>query len=150
MSDVVGADQVRREAIDSLNLFLAHRTFTDEIGGTPRRGLLFEGAPGTGKTYLAKAMAGEAGVPFLFVSASEFQSMYYGQTNRKVRSFFKQLRKLAVAEGGAIGFIEEFDAIGMARSGMNTGSMREGSRASSTSCSCRCRASTFRPGPPDW
>ena len=126
MADVVGADQVRREAIDSLNLFLAHRTFTDELGGTPRRGLLFEGAPGTGKTYLAKAMAGEAGVPFLFVSASEFQSMYYGQTNRKVRSFFKQLRKLALSEGGAIGFIEEFDAIGMARSGMNTGSMREG------------------------
>lgn len=126
MADVVGADQVRREAIDSLNLFLAHRTFAEELGGTPRRGVLFEGAPGTGKTYLAKAMAGEAGVPFLFVSASEFQSMYYGQTNRKIRTFFKTLRKLAASEGGAIGFIEEFDAIGMARSGMNTGSMREG------------------------
>ena len=91
-----------------------------------RRGVLFEGPPGTGKTYLAKALAAEAGVPFLFVSASEFQSMYYGQTNSKIRSFFKALRKAARDEGGAIGFIEEFDAIGGARSGMNTGSIREG------------------------
>ena len=96
------------------------------MGGTPRRGVLFEGPPGTGKTYLAKAMAAEAGVPFLFVSASEFQSMYYGQTNKKIRSFFKALRKAARDEGGAIGYIEEFDAIGGARSGMNSGSMREG------------------------
>ena len=96
------------------------------MGGSPRRGVLFEGPPGTGKTYLAKALAAEAGVPFLFVSASEFQSMYFGQTNRKIRTYFKALRKAARNEGGAIGFIEEFDAIGGARSGMNTGSMREG------------------------
>ena len=96
------------------------------MGGNARRGVLFEGLPGTGKTHLAKAMAAEAGVPFLFVSASEFQSMYYGQTNKKIRSFFKALRKAARDEGGAIGYIEEFDAIGGARSGMNTGSMREG------------------------
>ncbi|MFN8022723.1 MAG: AAA family ATPase [Acidimicrobiales bacterium] len=126
LDDVVGAEATRREAVDTLNLFLAHETFMSEMGGTPRRGVLFEGPPGTGKTYLAKAMAAEAGVPFLFVSASAFQSMYYGQTNRKIRSFFKALRKAARAEGGAIGFIEEFDAIGGARSGMNSGSMREG------------------------
>jgi ATP-dependent Zn protease len=126
LADVVGADATRREAVDTLNLFLAHQTFTDELGGSPRRGVLFEGPPGTGKTYLAKALAAEAGVPFLFVSASAFQSMYYGQTNRKIRTYFKALRKAARAEGGAIGFIEEFDAIGGARSGMNTGSMREG------------------------
>jgi cell division protease FtsH len=126
LSDVVGAEATRREAVDTLNLFLAHETFESEMGGSPRRGVLFEGPPGTGKTYLAKALAAEAGVPFLFVSASEFQSMYFGQTNRKIRTFFKALRKAARAEGGAIGFIEEFDAIGGARSGMNTGSMREG------------------------
>ena len=126
LDDVVGAEATRREAIDTLNLFLAHETFAAEMGGSPRRGVLFEGPPGTGKTYLAKALAAEAGVPFLFVSASAFQSMYYGQTNRKIRSFFKALRKAARAEGGAIGFIEEFDAIGGARSGMNSGSMREG------------------------
>ena len=126
LDDVVGAEQTKREAIDSMNLFLASETFEREMGGNARRGVLFEGLPGTGKTHLAKAMAAEAGVPFLFVSASEFQSMYYGQTNKKIRSFFKALRKAARDEGGAIGYIEEFDAIGGARSGMNTGSMREG------------------------
>ncbi len=126
LDDVVGADQTKREAIDSLNLFLASETFEREMGGSARRGVMFEGLPGTGKTHLAKAMAAEAGVPFLFVSASEFQSMYYGQTNKKIRSYFKALRKAARDEGGAIGYIEEFDAIGGARSGMNTGSMREG------------------------
>ncbi len=126
LADVVGANATKREAVDSLNLFLAHRTFAAEMGGQPRRGVLFEGPPGTGKTHLAKAMSGEAGVPFLFVSASAFQSMYYGQTNRKIRSFFRALRKTARVEGGAIGFIEEFDAIGSARSSMGGGSGREG------------------------
>ena len=91
--DVVGLGMVRDEVIKTLNLFLAYKTFRDRMGGNPRRAILFEGPPGTGKTYMAKAMAREAGVPFLFVSASAFQSMYYGQTNRKIRSFFKQLRK---------------------------------------------------------
>ncbi|HZT64528.1 MAG TPA: AAA family ATPase, partial [Acidimicrobiales bacterium] len=96
------------------------------MGGSPRRAVLFEGPPGTGKTYMAKAMAAEAGVPFLFVSSSAFQSMYYGQTNRKIRSFFKALRKYARREGGAIGFIEEIDAIGAARSGLGGSGGREG------------------------
>jgi ATP-dependent Zn protease len=119
--DVVGADVVKEEVQRTLNLFLAHRTFREELGGSPRRGILFEGSPGTGKTYMARAMAREAGVPFLFVSSSAFQSMYYGATNRKIRSYFRALRRAARAEGGAIGFIEEFDAIGAARSGMGSG-----------------------------
>jgi cell division protease FtsH len=119
LDDVKGIDPVKDEVVRSLNLFLAHKTFANDMGGTPRRGLLFEGAPGTGKTYLAKAMAREAGVPFLFVSATSFQSMYYGATARKIRSYFKQLRKVARAEGGAIGFIEEIDAIAMARGGLS-------------------------------
>ncbi len=127
LADVVGANETRREAIDTLNLFLNHQTFADELGGSPRRGVLFEGPPGTGKTYLAKAMAAEAGVPFLFVSASEFQSMFYGQTNRKIRKYFKDLRMHARHEGGAIGFIEEFDAIGGARAGMGGSGSRDGS-----------------------
>ncbi len=61
----------------------------------------------------------EAGVPFLFVSATSFQSMYYGATARKIRSYFKALRKAARQEGGAIGFIEEIDAIAMARGGLS-------------------------------
>jgi cell division protease FtsH len=75
---------------------------------------------------MAKAMANEAAVPFLFVSSSAFQSMYYGQTNRKIRSYFKALRKAARREGGAIGFIEEIDAIGAARSGFGGSGGREG------------------------
>ena len=116
--DVRGAGTVVDEAVKTLNLFLAHKTFHEQMGGTPRRAILFEGPPGTGKTYVAKAMAAEAGVPFLFVSASAFQSMFYGQTNRKIRSYFRALRSYARNEGGAIGFIEEIDAIGGARAGM--------------------------------
>jgi ATP-dependent Zn protease len=126
LDDVKGAGVVVEEVVKSLNLFLAHKTFKEQMGGTPRRAILFEGPPGTGKTYMAKAMAREAQVPFLFVSSSAFQSMYYGQTNRKIRSYFKALRKAARKEGGAIGFIEEIDAIGAARSGMGTGGGREG------------------------
>jgi cell division protease FtsH len=119
--DVRGADNVVEEVVKSLNLFLAHKTFSERMGGSPRRALLFEGPPGTGKTYMAKAMAKEAGVPFLFVSASAFQSMFYGQTNRKIRSYFRALRAYARKEGGALGFIEEIDAIGTARSGLGSG-----------------------------
>jgi len=126
LTDVVGAGAVVDEVVKTLNLFLAHRTFRERMGGSPRRGVLFEGPPGTGKTYIAKAMAVEAGVPFLFVSSSAFQSMYYGQTNRKIRNYFKALRKHAWAEGGAIGFIEEIDAIGAARGGLGSGPGREG------------------------
>jgi cell division protease FtsH len=117
--DVRGIDAVKGEVVRSLNLFLAHRSFAEQMGGTSRRGLLFEGTPGTGKTYVAKAMAAEADVPFLFVSATSFQSMYYGATARKIRSYFRALRKTARREGGAIGFMEEIDAIATARGGVN-------------------------------
>src|SRR5436190_1977550 len=121
LDDVKGNAVVVDEVVKTLNLFLAHKTFREQMGGTARRAILFEGPPGTGKTYLAKAMAKEAGVPFLFVSSSAFQSMYYGQTNRKIRTYFKSLRVAARKQGGAIGFIEEIDAIGGARSGMASG-----------------------------
>ncbi|MEY2433744.1 MAG: cell division protease FtsH [Acidimicrobiaceae bacterium] len=126
LEDVVGCDVVREEVVRTLNLFLAHQTLREQLGASPRRGVLFEGPPGTGKTHLAKAMAHEAGVPFLFVSSSAFQSMYYGQTNRKIRAYFRALRAAARREGGAIGFIEEIDAIGGARQGMGASTSREG------------------------
>ncbi len=113
--DVRGSAGLVEEVTKTLNLFLAHRTFAEQMGGSPRKAILFEGPPGTGKTYMAKAMAAEAGVPFLFVSSSAFQSMFYGQTNRKIRAYFKELRRHARREGGAIGFIEELDAIGARR-----------------------------------
>ena len=131
LADVKGIDPVKEDVVRSLNLFLAHKSFASEMGGTPRRGLLFEGSPGTGKTYLAKAMAREAGVPFLFVSATSFQSMFYGATAKKIRSYFKALRKAARQEGGAIGFIEEIDAIAMARGGLSATTMPDVARSTS-------------------
>lgn len=121
LDDVVGIDSVKSEVVKTLNLFLGHKRYK-ELGGMPRRGILFEGPPGTGKTYLAKAMAREADVPFLFVSATSFQSHFYGMTGRKLRSFFRTLRKYAASEGGGIAYIDELDAIGGIRSG--TGSIR--------------------------
>src|SRR5882724_5222502 len=132
-ADVKGMDVVLEEVVRTLNLFLGFKTFRESMGGTPRRGILFEGPPGTGKTYMAKALAKEAGVPFFYVSSSAFQSMYYGQTNRKIRSYFKELRKAARAEGGAVGFIEEIDAIAASRAGMRmTGLDGDGRSAATT------------------
>src|SRR4051794_9053235 len=126
MDDVKGAPIIVEEVVKTLTLFLAHNTFQERMGGPPGRAVVFEGPPGDGRTFMAKAMAKEAGVPFLFVSSSAFQSMYYGQTNRKIRSYFKALRKAARREGGAIGFIEEIDAIGASRTGMGSSTHREG------------------------
>jgi ATP-dependent Zn protease len=118
LTDISGLDGQVDEVVRTLDVFLGYATFRDELGGTPRRGMLFEGPPGTGKTYLAKAMAKQAGVPFLFISATALQSMWFGMTASRIRSFFKALRKAARKEGGAIGFIEEIDAIGGSRDSM--------------------------------
>jgi ATP-dependent Zn protease len=119
LTDVTGLNLQVDEVIRTLDVFLGYGTFRDELGGTPRRGILFEGPPGTGKTYLAKAMAKQAGVPFLFISASSMTSMFQGMTAYRIRSFFKALRKAARKEGGAIGFIEEIDAIAASRDRMS-------------------------------
>jgi ATP-dependent Zn protease len=121
LDEVTGLDGQVDEVIRTLNVFMGYATFRDVLGGNPRRGVLFEGPPGTGKTFLAKAMAKQAGVPFLFVSATAFQSAFYGMTAVKIRAFFKQLRKAARRNGGAIGFIEEIDAIGSARGSLRSG-----------------------------
>ena len=157
--DVVGLGVVKDEVVRTLNLFLTYHTFREQMGGSPRKAMLFEGPPGTGKTYMAKAMAREAGVPFFFVSSSSFQSMYYGQTNRKIRAFFKQLRRAAREEGGAIGFIEEIDAIAArapactprrsarrpSRQACIAPTPARASREWSTSCSCSSSRSTRSP-----
>ena len=117
--DVKGLGKVLGEVRHTLTVLTDHEEYRLAMGGTPRRGVLFEGPPGTGKTHMAKAMAKEAGVPFLFVSSTAFQSMWYGATARKIRSFFRALRKEARRAGGAIGFIEEIDAIAMSRGGVS-------------------------------
>jgi ATP-dependent Zn protease len=117
LTDIKGLDNQVEEVMRSLDVFLGYATFREELGGTPRRGILFEGPPGTGKTFLAKAMAKQAGVPFLFIPAPAFQSMWQGMSAFRIRSFFRKLRKAARKEGGAIGFIEEIDAVAMTRGG---------------------------------
>lgn len=119
LTDIKGLDMQVDEVVRSLDVFLGYATFRDELGGTPRRGILFEGPPGTGKTYLAKAMAKQAGVPFLFIASPAFQSMWQGMSAYRIRSYFKALRKAARKQGGAIGFIEEIDAIGQSRGGVS-------------------------------
>ena len=117
LTEIKGLDNQVDEVIRSIDAFLGYATFKEELGGTPRRGILFEGPPGTGKTFLAKAMAKQAGVPFLFIPAPAFQSMWQGMSAFRIRSFFRKLRKAARKEGGAIGFIEEIDAVAAARGG---------------------------------
>jgi cell division protease FtsH len=133
LDDVVGIDVVKDEVVRTLQLFLDHESFARRMGGRARRGILFQGGPGTGKTLTAKAMAAEAGVPFLFASGTSFHSSYQGATQRKVRRYFKALRRIARKEGGAIGFIDEFDGIGGARAGMGRFAATAASPGSTTS-----------------
>ncbi|MDD5019910.1 MAG: AAA family ATPase [Candidatus Omnitrophica bacterium] len=113
-SDVLGVDEAKEEAIEVVNLLKDHSA-VQKVGGKIIKGLLMIGPPGCGKTYLAKAIATEAGLPFLSLSASEFTEIFVGVGARRVRKLFKQARRLAYAHGGAIVFIDEIDAIGRTR-----------------------------------
>ncbi|MFH0876903.1 MAG: AAA family ATPase [Candidatus Omnitrophota bacterium] len=113
-SDVLGIDESKDEAFEVVNLLKDHSAVR-KIGGRIIKGILMVGPPGCGKTYLAKAIATEAGLPFLSLSASEFVEIFVGVGARRVRKLFKQARRLAYASGGAIVFIDEVDAIGRTR-----------------------------------
>jgi cell division protease FtsH len=108
--DVAGIDEAENELIEIVDFLRDPPKYT-RLGGTAPKGVLLVGAPGTGKTLLAKAVAGEAGVPFFSMSAAEFVEMIVGVGAARVRDLFKQARENAPA----IIFIDELDAIGRAR-----------------------------------
>jgi cell division protease FtsH len=109
--DVAGIDEAKEELTEIVD-FLKNPEKYVRLGGRIPRGVLLSGAPGTGKTLLARAVAGEAGVPFFQMSASEFVEMIVGVGASRVRDLFAQ----AKAVGSAIIFIDELDAVGRSRS----------------------------------
>ena len=111
-SDVAGVDEAEESLSEIVN-YLHDPSKYREIGATMPKGVLLVGPPGTGKTMLAKAVAGEADVPFFSISGSEFVEMFVGMGASKVRDLFKQAKEKAPC----IVFIDEIDAIGQKRSG---------------------------------
>lgn len=114
-TDVIGMDEAKQEALEVVKL-IKDRAELKRIGGQILRGILMLGPPGCGKTYLAKAIATEAEMPFISMSGSEFVEMFVGVGAGRVRSLFKKARQMAEFEGGCIIFIDEIDAIGGQRS----------------------------------
>ena len=113
--DVIGMDEAKQESLEIVQL-IKDRTKLLKIGGKILRGLLMVGPPGCGKTYLAKAIATEAGIPFISMSGSEFTEIFVGVGASRVRKLFKRARTLAYGYGASIIFIDELDAIGRQRS----------------------------------
>jgi cell division protease FtsH len=113
--DVIGIDEAKQEAWEVVQLIKDRRRL-QQIGGKIVRGILMLGPPGCGKTYLAKAVATEAGIPFISMSASEFTEIFVGVGASRMRKLFKKARRLAEAHGGCIVFIDELDAVGRKRS----------------------------------
>src|SRR5262249_37401274 len=109
-ADVAGIDEAEKEVVEVVDFLRDPPKYT-RLGGAAPKGVLLVGAPGTGKTLLARAVAGEAGVPFFSMSGSEFVEMIVGVGAARVRDLFKQARERAPA----IVFIDELDAIGRAR-----------------------------------
>jgi cell division protease FtsH len=118
--DVAGIDEAENELVEIVDFLKDPQKYT-RLGGTAPKGVLLVGPPGTGKTLLAKAVAGEAGVPFFSMSGSEFVEMIVGVGAARVRDLFKEAREHAPA----IIFIDELDAIGRARGQMTIGGSSE-------------------------
>ncbi len=113
-SDVIGMENVKAEAMEVVQL-IKDRARVKKIGGKILRGMLMLGPPGCGKTYLAKAISTEAGIPFVSMSGSEFVEIFVGVGAARVRALFKKARELAYGYGGCIVFIDELDAIARKR-----------------------------------
>ncbi|PTR05783.1 membrane protease FtsH catalytic subunit [Nitrosospira sp. Nsp5] len=115
-ADVAGVDEAKEELIEIVN-FLKDTEGYSRLGGRAPKGILLVGPPGTGKTLLARAVAGEASVPFFSISGSEFVEMFVGVGAARVRDLFEQARQMAPA----IIFIDELDSLGRARGAYGLG-----------------------------
>lgn len=114
-ADVAGVDEAKEELKEVIEFLKDPKKF-QRLGGKIPKGVLLMGPPGTGKTLLAKAVAGEANVPFLSISGSDFVEMFVGVGASRVRDLFEQAKKSAKQSGrGAIIFIDEIDAVGRQR-----------------------------------
>ncbi|NET26565.1 ATP-dependent zinc metalloprotease FtsH [Okeania sp. SIO1I7] len=113
-ADIAGVEEAKTELTEIVDFLKSPQRFT-EIGARIPKGLLLVGPPGTGKTLLAKAVAGEAGVPFFSISGSEFVELFVGTGAARVRDLFKEAKKKAPC----IIFIDEIDAIGKSRTSGN-------------------------------
>ncbi|MCG2712118.1 MAG: ATP-dependent zinc metalloprotease FtsH [Candidatus Omnitrophica bacterium] len=113
--DVAGVEEAQEELSEVIEFLKDPKKF-QKLGGKIPKGVLLMGAPGTGKTLLAKAVAGEAGVPFLSISGSDFVEMFVGVGASRVRDLFEQAKKASNVSGhGSIIFIDEIDAVGRQR-----------------------------------
>ncbi len=120
-SDVAGVDEAKEELVEVVDFLKSPKKYT-EIGGKIPKGVLLVGDPGTGKTLLARAVAGEAGVPFFSISGSDFVEMFVGVGASRVRDLFKQAREKAPC----IIFIDEIDALAKSRAnGFSSNDERE-------------------------
>ena len=106
--DVAGVPEAKEELVEIIE-FLRNPGQYSKLGGKIPKGVLLQGPPGTGKTLLAKAIAGEANVPFFSISGSDFVEMFVGVGASRVRDLFKQAKKNAPC----IIFIDEIDAVGL-------------------------------------
>ena len=122
--DVIGMEGAKMEAKELVSL-IKDRTRVKKIGGNIIRGMLMMGPPGCGKTYLAKAIATEAGIPFISMSGAEFVEVFVGVGASRVRQLFQKARRLAYAEGGCVIFIDEIDSIGKRRGFYSMGGGQE-------------------------
>ena len=121
LADVAGVEEAKTELIETIE-FLKDPARFAAVGARPVRGVMLFGPPGTGKTMLAKAVAAEAGVPFIAVSGSDFVEKFVGVGARRVRDLFAAARK----EGRAVVFLDEVDALAKRRGGENSHDEREG------------------------
>ena len=110
LKDIAGMDEVKEEVVEIINLYKNKKNILS-LGGRLPKGLLLVGPPGNGKTLIAKAIAGETNIPFIYACASDFSGMYWGLGSKKINMLFDKATKM----GRCIIFIDEIDSIGRSR-----------------------------------